>query len=189
MNLAAYLSACLSVLGADDAWQKALDYSRQGFKRSFLAILFSVPCFYICAMAIQSERVRQTGIEASIPNTAFFLIFTLYALVFVVMAYFTVNFFDRHESFRPWVILRHWAIFFTSFLAAIIFGFHLLGYLPFSWASFLVLILYLMTLAIDIRLIQKVVGFDWGVAVLTACLMTAANLMVLLAGVTYYISQ
>ncbi len=186
MNLAQLLSGCLKALGNAQDWPNYFDLSRQGFRLSFLALILSVPCYYVCAVAVQTAKAKIDGVEAALPTTAFFMILATYALMFVLVAYILSLIFDRTDRFRAWAIVRHWSVFFASFLAACLYGLSIAGILPFLIASYLALAIYLGTLVIDIRLAQKIAGFEWGAAILAGCIITAMGLTVLMTGVAQF---
>lgn len=97
-----------------------------------------------------------------------------------MLALCTVMLFDKQDRFRPWVITRHWAVFLLSLTTAFFFGLNLTGFLPFMAASGIAFAAYIGLLAIDIRLIQKVVGMNWGTAILIGCTIIAAGLTLLM---------
>ena len=197
MNLARYLAGCLKALGRSDGWEADFDLSRKGLKASFLAPLLSLPFYYVCAAAVLKNRRSLIDIDignfdpsesvAGLPTAAFFLIFALYAATFVVSVYLIAMIFERQDRFRPWVIVRHWSIFFAAMLAAIIMGLNMSGLLPFLIAIYSVMGIYLLTLAIDIRLAARIGGFEWGAATLTGCLITAMGLTVLMIGMAQFV--
>ncbi len=184
MNIFGYFEGCLKALGRAGDWPDNFDLSLSGFRNSFLALLFAVPFYYACAVAIQSEQARRPGESMVSPTAPFFLILAMYSLIFVVCAYILCVVFDKMDRFRPWVIVRHWSIFFAAFAAGTLFLLNLRGFLPFEWVNALALVIYLGTLAIDIRLAQKIAGFEWGAAILAGCIITAMGLTVILVGVS-----
>lgn len=188
MNLARYLAGCLKALGRADGWEDHFDLSRKGFKHSFLALALSLPFYYVCAAAVRRNQasLAESAING-LPTAAFFLIFTLYVSTFVVSAYIIAMVFDKQDRFRPWVIVRHWSIFFAAMLAALLMGLYMGGVLPFLVAVYVVMGIYLLTLAIDIRLASRIAGFEWGAAVLTGCLITAMGLTVLMIGTAQFV--
>ena len=74
----------------------------------------------------------------------------------------------------------------AALLAAALLGLFLAGVLPFVIAINIVLGVYLITLAIDIRLAQRIAGFEWGAAVLTGCIITAMGFTVLLMSIAQF---
>ena len=188
MNLARYWTGCLRALGRSDDWESCFDLSKSGFRQSFLALALSLPFYYVCAAAVQKHRVSLPGAnpESAIPAAAFIVILGLYAGTFVLSAYILCLVFDKQPAFRAWVIIRHWAMFFAALLAAALLGLFLAGVLPFVIAINIVLGVYLITLAIDIRLAQRIAGFEWGAAVLTGCIITAMGFTVLLMSIAQF---
>lgn len=189
MNLVGYLNGSLKALGRGDDWESDFDLSRAGFKRSFLALGLSLPFYYVCAAAVKKHQALVTDSKAitALPAAAFLLIFALYAMTFVISVYLITMVFDKQDRFRPWVIVRHWSVFFAAMLAAILMGLNLAGVLPYTIAIYIVLGIYLLTLAIDIRLASRIGDFEWGAAVITGCLITAMGLTILMIGVAQFV--
>lgn len=189
MNLPRLLTGCIKALGRDPEWERYFDFSKRAFQHSFLAVGLSLPFYYVCAAAVQNQRAIASGAEkaTSLPIAAFIVVLGLYALTFVMSAYIIALVFDKLVSFRAWVIVRHWSIFFAAMFAAILMGLNLVGILPFAAAIYTVMGIYLLTLAIDIRLAARIAGFEWGAAVLAGCLITAMGLTILLIGVAQYV--
>ncbi len=187
MNLPRLLSGCLAALGKREDWEIFFDLSRKGLQQSFIALLLSLPFYYVCAAAVQMHRAKILEETSSLPAAAFFIVLLLYALMFLLVAYILCLVFDRQDRFRPWVIVRHWAVFFSALLAAAFFGLYMAGIVPFMIANIAAFTIYMGTLFIDIRLAKKIAGFDWGAAILTACIITAMGLMMILMGVSQYV--
>jgi len=187
VNLAAYFSGSLKALGRGEGWEQFFDLSRKGFSQSFIALLLTLPCYYVCALAVAKQRaVVSAEPVAAVPLLPFAIIFALYALTFSVSAYLLSLVFDKQDRFRPWVIVRHWTVFFAVLLAAMCMGLTLLG-LPFEIGMFAAFVLYMSTLVIDIRYAQKIAGFEWGAAVLAGCIITAMGFTILLTGVNQFV--
>lgn len=184
MNLAALLSACRkALLGAND-WQDGIDMSQKGFLESYGAIGLSIPAYYLCALAITTQRAAAADIErAALPAALFAIIAFLYSLTFSAGVYMVCRAFNKETRFKPWVIVRHWSIFFCVLLAASLYGLFQIGVLPFPIANYAALGIYLLTLGIDIRLAQKLGEFDIGASIFIACFIFAAGLSVLLLGI------
>ncbi|MBC6403966.1 MAG: hypothetical protein GDA39_10725 [Hyphomonadaceae bacterium] len=182
MNPVLYFSGVIKALGQDDSWPDDFDLTGTGFCRSFFAIFLSVPCYFISAVAIQAERARVLGIDPLYPNMLFFMILAPYMLMFFFCAYVISVIFERMELFKPWVIVRHWAMFFAALPVTAGFGLYLLNLLPFAVAYGVAMFIYLGTLAIDIRLASRVAGFQWGPAVFIGCFITGMSMAVLLIG-------
>ena len=90
--------------------------------------------------------------------------------------------FDTQDRFRPWVITRHWTVFWLALIIAGLFGLYLLGLLPFSLVNYAALAGFLGILLIDIRLGQIIVPFKIGKSILIACVINAMGLIVILLG-------
>lgn len=187
MNLARFFTGCLKALGRDADWTTHFDLSRRGFQLSFVALLLSLPCYYVGAAAINAERATTQNLETvpSVPLTAMMIVLVMYLISFSLCAYILAMVFDRQDRYRPWVIIRHWCGFFLALIGAALFGLSMTGLLPFIIAAYAVLALYLTGLAVDIRLAQKIVGFEWGAAIIAACLITAMGMTIILIGMSY----
>jgi len=190
MNLARYLSGSIKALGPSPGWEVYFDLSRRGFQKSFIALCLTMVCLYLCGAIIEIHRAAQQGVAVvrAIPAAGFFLIACLYLLSFSAIAYILVMIFDRQNRFRPWVILRHWIVFFASFTAALFFMASLYLALPYIIANLAAFILYLGLLGVDIRLASKIGDFDWGGAILTGCVIHAMGLMIILTGIAQFIA-
>jgi len=198
-NLWALLTGCARALSlrryaGNEDWPAFFDLSRRGFNQSFVALIASVGAYYICAIAVQTRLAAIIEASASasgdaaastIPLIPFVLVAGLYALSFVLSAYVLSMVFDKQDRFRAWVIVRHWSIAFCAVFVAFLFTLHLYFGFPFAVANAVAFSVYLGLLAIDIRLAQKIAGFDWGGAVLCGCLIHALGLSVLLTGLSY----
>jgi len=190
MNLANYLSGCLKVLGRTDTGLENFNISRRGVWESCGAVLLSSVFYTVGALAVQKRRaiIAETDTIYALPFSVMAVVFGLYAATFLVTVYILCVVFERGDRFQPWVITRHWPMFFIAFLAALLFGLYMIGILPFMIAGYAAMALYVGTLAIDIRLAQKVGGFEWGAAIFAGCLITALGLTVLLVAVAQFVS-
>lgn len=190
MNLTAYLSGVVRALGGDSDWEGYFNLSKTGLKQSLFALAMTTLFYYICALGVQTQRAFMNGSDApfAVPFAAFWIILILYVLTFIGCVYILTQVFDKQDRFRAWVIVRHWSVFFMSFIAAFLFGLFLMGVLPFSVANMVAFGLYLATLLVDIRLAQKIGGFDWGAAILCGCVIHAMGLTFILAGIMQFAS-
>lgn len=180
--VASATGAVKALLGASD-WTDHFDLSRKGLQQSFVALVLTIPAFYLIAYAVQVERAKQLE-EAmgDVPVTPFAIILLLYLLSFSACAYIFTMVFDQQSRFRPWVITRHWTIFWLALLTAALFGLYLVGILPFAVANSVALAAFLAVLLVDIRLGQVVVPFKIGTAILVGCVINAVALIVILMG-------
>ncbi len=187
VNLARIQKGCLKVLGRSQDWPQYFDLSRRGWRSLYFCLPVSMLFYFVCAAAAQTRRARHLEVRPDLPIVPFFLILLLYTLMFALVAYGITMIFDRQDRFRPWVIIRYWTMFFAALIAAIFSGFYLLGILGFIPAMYLVLLVYLGTLAIDIRLAQRIAEFDWAASVFIGCIITGCSLTMVLVGVLHYI--
>lgn len=190
MNPFNYLSGFLKVLGPDLDWQEFFDLTRTGFQRSFLTVPLSLPFYYFCALALQKQRrliletngandIATTSLIAPLP---FVILGLTFGFSFPLLAFALSRVFGKNKSFHDWVNIRHWGFFLMVVLASIILGLTFFGLVAFPLVMPLLFILYLGTLAVDIRVAQKVAGFDWGSAILVGCMITALGLAIILMG-------
>jgi len=183
MNLARYLTGCLNALKGEERWRENFDLSRQGFQQSFMALILSVPAYYVIALGIIRERaLRSEGTEAALSVPVFAIITLLYLISFSACAYMIAMIFDRQDRFRPWVIARHWTAFFMVFFVACVFGLYLLEIMPFVIANSIAFIVFMATLVMDIRLATNIVGFRWQGGVWTGCAVFASGLAMVIIG-------
>ena len=146
----------------------------------------------MCALAIHKQQLavmKQTpDYEGAIPELISPLLFVLISLAFgfsfSLIAFLLAGAFNKTDRFKSWAIVRHWSFFFLALIAAAFLGLTYFGILPFNIVLPLIFSLYLGTLAVDIRLAQKIGGFEWGGAILTGCIITALGLAVILMGLT-----
>lgn len=183
MNPVASLFGSIKALVGRADWPDHFDLSRKGLQASFVALLLSLPAFYLIAHGVQIERAKLFGetIE-TVPLSPFVIILTLYLLTFSACAYMFAMIFDYQDRFRPWVITRHWAIFWLALVTAGLFGLYILGLLPYGIVNYAAMAAFLGILLIDIRIGQVVVPFKMGKAILIACAINAMGLIVILLG-------
>jgi len=177
------LQGVINALGNED-WESEFDLSPKALPRSFFAVALYIPLSFVAARA----AVKYNDVVGHVPYLSIAIILILISLTFPLVAYILCSVFDKQESFRAWVIVRHWAILFAWIIVALPFGIYLIGLIPFSVAFFLGMMAYLGTLAIDIRLASRVAGFDWMGAVFAGILISASSMMVLLLGMQQIIS-
>ena len=183
MTPAATLLGSVKALTARPDWSDYFDISKRGLKASFVALLLTIPAFYLIAHGVQVERMKQFGESLqSVPLTPFIILLTLYLLTFSACACIFSMLFDTQDRFRPWVITRHWTVFWLTLLIASLFGLYLLGLLPFDLVNYAALAGFLGILLIDIRLGQIIVPFKIGKSILIACVINAMGLIVILLG-------
>lgn len=177
------LQGVINALGNED-WESEFDLTPKALPRSFFAVALYIPLSFVAARA----TVKYNDVVGHVPYMSIAIILILISLTFPLVAYILCSVFDKQESFRSWVIVRHWAILFAWFIVALPFGVYLIGLIPFSVAFFLGMMAYLGTLAIDIRLAARVAEFDWMGSVFTGILISASSMMVLFLGMQQIIS-
>ena len=183
MNIVAALIGSVKALAGREDWTDHFDLSRKGIQQSFAALLLTIPAFYLIAHAVQVQRAKI--LEESIgtvPLAPFAIILLLYLLCFSAVAYIFAMVFDKQDRFRPWVITRHWSIFWLVLCVAGIFGLYLIGVMPFAAVNYIALAAFLGILLIDIRLAQTIIPFPMGSAILIGCSINAMGLVVVLLG-------
>lgn len=183
MNPVAALIGSVKALSGRDDWTDHFDLTRKGLQQSFIALLLTIPAFYLIAHAVQVERAKMLE-EAvgSVPLALFAIILLLYLLCFSAVAYIFAMIFDKQDRFRPWVITRHWSMFWLVLIVAAIFGLNLVEVVPFAIADYIALGAFLGILLIDIRLVQTIIPFPIGAAILIGCTINAMGSVVILLG-------
>lgn len=193
MNLMRYFSGFLKVLGPGQDWSGFFDLTKTGFHRSFLTIPLSLPFYYLCALALHKQRLSvlatnpqiQTEAPSLLAPLPFVIVCLAFGFSFSILAYILGRVFGKTENVLSWINIRHWGFFLMLLLASILLGLTYIGVLPFFIVLPFLFILYLSTLAVDIRLAQKVGDFDWGGAILVGCMITAMGLSIILMGMNY----
>jgi len=183
MNIVAALHGSIKALMGRADWTDHFDLTHKGLQQSFIALILTIPAFYLIAHAVQLERasILEEPI-GSVPLTSFAIISLLYLLCFSALAYIFTMIFDKQDRFRPWVVTRHWSVFWLVLIVAAIFGLNLIGVMPFAVANYIALVAFLSILLIDIRLSQTIIPFPIGAAILISCTINAMGLVVILLG-------
>ena len=183
MNPVAALIGAVKALAGRADWTDHFDLTRKGLQQSFIALLLTIPAFYLIAHAVQVERAKMLEeVVSGVPLAPFAIILLLYLLTFSAVAYIFVMIFDKQDRFRPWVVSRHWSIFWLVLIVAGLFGLYLIGVMPFAVVNYIALAAFLGILLIDIRLAQAVIPFPIGAAILIGCTINAMGLVVILLG-------
>jgi len=181
------LRSCLgvfAVLGTWPNWEQYFDLSRKGLKLSFGVLVLSLAPLWLIAIVVQAERARILETELSTPNVlAFVLTVGLWLFSFPAMAYLIAMIFETLDRLRPWLITRNWAFFSLACVVGTAFGLVGLGVFPIKAAYGIAFAAYFGLLGIDIRLMQKVAGFNWIPAILLACLIVAVGLTFVLLSI------
>ncbi len=166
-----------AVIGNWPNWESYFDLSRKGLKISFLILLLALPAYYIIISSVYARGAELQGLtRGAIPVPPFLIITSVFLLSFSAVAYLIAMISDKQDRFRPWVITRHWTMFYLAWVVAALFSIYILGLIPFNLAYGTAFAAYMGVLAIDIRLLQKVVGFKLGAAILLGCVIIAMSL-------------
>lgn len=177
MQVTKSILGVFAVLGTWPNWESYFDLSRKGQKVSFLVLALSLLPLWVVAYGIQMERAVRTDTALALPGLMpFILIVGLWLFTFPGLAYLIAMIFEKMDRVRPWTITRNWTVFGLSLVTGAAFGLVYLGALPFIVANGVFLAAYFGVLAADIRLAQKVAGFNWGTAILIACVIVAVGL-------------
>lgn len=176
MQLTKPLLGIFAILGTQPDWESYFDLSRKGQKRSFIFLAWSLVPLWMVAYGIQIERAARADSSVTLPPTLpFVLIVGVWLFSFPALAYLIGMLFEKMDRVRPWTITRNWTVFALSLLSGAAFALAQRG-LPFSVANGVFFSCFMGLLAADIRLAQKVVGFNWGTAILIGCITTAVGL-------------
>jgi len=183
MNLGKIFLGLFAVIGNWPNWESYFDLSRKGLKASFIALALALPAYYIFISGVYAEGARVQDIaREAVPIAPFIIITSVFLLSFSASAYLIAMIADKQDRFRPWVITRHWAVFFMAWVVAAFFGLQKAGLLPFNLAYGIAFAAYMGLLAIDIRLLYKVAEFKLGGAILLGCLIIAVSLTLVMLG-------
>ena len=166
-----------AVLGTWPNWEGYFDLSRKGLKTSFAALTFSLAPIWMIVYGVQVERAHRLEQDMILPGVVpFILIVGLWLFSFPALAYLIGMILEKMDRVRPWTIARNWTVFSLSCFAGAIFGLVSLGVLPIVVAYGVAFASYLGLLAVDIRLAQKIAGFNWGAAILIGCVIVAVGM-------------
>jgi len=183
MNLIKSFLGLFAVIGNWPSWERYFDLSRKGLKFSFLIILLALPAYYIIISGIYNQATDLQDLQPSaVPLAPFMIITSVFLLSFSAGAYLITMIADKQDRFRPWVITRHWSVFYLAWVVAAFFVLNIKAGLPFNVAYGIAFAAYMGQLAIDIRLLQKVAEFKIGSAILLGCLMVAVSLTLVQLG-------
>lgn len=188
MNPISYLKGCMAAVGRIPNWERFFDLSKQALRVSFAAQILILPAFYIMSLSVAKGRSTALGnVEVAVNTPVIITLGLVYLLSFSAVAYMMVMVFDKQDRLRPWVIVRHWSVFFLAWVSALGFGLYLLEIFPFMAANGVFFAAFMGLLFVDIRLGKRIVGFDWNGAVLTGCIIAVTGLSLLLTGLSYFI--
>jgi len=188
MNSIKLIKGCLAVIGRIPNWEQFFDLSKPALRFSFFLQICILPAFFIIASVAIDGRSALLKMEATPVNLpAIAIIGLVYLMSFSAVAYILCMIFDRQDRLRAWVIVRHWCVFFLAWIAALGFGLFKLGIFPLAAAYGVLFAAYMGLLFIDIRIAQRVAGFDLGGATLAGCLISITGLSLLLTGVSYFV--
>jgi len=177
MQVTKSILGVFAVLGTWPNWESYFDLSRKGQKTSFLVLALSLLPLWMIVYGVQTERALRLETELELPGLVpFILVVGLWLFTFPALAYLIGMIFEKMDRVRVWTITRNWTVFSLSLLAGGAFGLATLGVLPFIVANGVLFAVYFGLLAADIRLAQKVAGFNWGTAILIGCGIVAVGL-------------
>lgn len=177
MNPISSILGVFAVLGTWPNWERYFDLSRKGLKASFAVLALSAAPLWLIVYGTQAERARSLEEAIVLPGILpFILIVGIWLFSFPMLAYLIGMILEKMDRVRPWIVTRNWAVFGFSILTGAVFGLTALGLLPFVAANGVLFAAYLGLLAADIRIAQKVAGFNWGTAILIGCVIVAVSL-------------
>ena len=186
LNISQSFFGLFAVIGNWPNWEDYFDLSSRGLRHSFMGLILTLPAFYLIAAGVHGQALQSAGQDFTpISWQPVIRISAIFLFYFSLFAYGLTIITRKADAFRPWVITRHWAIFYLAWTVAGFFALFLLGFLPFTMAYGTALAAYLGSLAIDIRLLYKVAGFEIGAAILLACLLVATGLTLIMFSLDY----
>jgi len=160
MQLIKPLLGIFAVIGSWPNWESYFDLSRKGLKTSYVILALSLAPLWLIVYGVQSERARGLDQDIILPGSLpFILIVGIWLFSFPALAY-------------------------SIGMIGCVFGLVGLGIVPFVLANGVLFAVYLGLLAADIRLAHKVVGFNWGMAILISCVIVAVGMTFVLLAIS-----
>ena len=185
MQLIKPILGIFAVLGTWPNWESYFDLSRKGLKTSYVILALSLAPLWLIVYGVQSERARAFEQALSLPSfLAFILVVGVWLFSFPALAYVFGMVLEKMDRIRPWTIARNWTVFGFSVLTGNVFGCVAINLLPISIAFGVLFAAYFGLLAADIRLAQKVAGFNWGTAILIGCVIVAGGMVFVLLAIS-----
>ncbi len=170
-------SGVIAALAGKD-FRAQMDTGRKAFMPALLALGLTVPVYLFCAYG----ATKNSGVQPEISAPELTVILTMTVFTAPMAAYLISYLINAPERFRPWMIVRSWAILGLAFIMALGFALYLGGVAPFKLAYTIALMGYIGSLLVDIRLAQTVAEMSPVTAIFTGCAMAIATLLVMLAG-------
>lgn len=191
MNIAAALSASLDLLRGGEQWPNRFDITPRGVGRSFLAVLLTLPCYYMGALAAQQERAEILGLAGreAVAWEPFFFIFGLYALCFSGFAYGTSRLLGRMDIFNLWIVSRHWTVLLLMLVIGFFSTLSLVGAFPYGWVVIIGLFIWVSIFLTDIYLIYRLLNLGWIWTILLPCMIQGLGFAILLAGILKFMTE
>lgn len=172
-----HLLGVFAVLGNWPLWESYFDLSRRGLKVALIVLALCLGPLWLVVMGVQTRRAEMLETGVALPSPlAFAVIVGLWLFSFPALAYLIGMIFERMDRLRPWIITRCWSVFGLCLITGIAFGLYLLVGLPFAAANGIAFGAFLGLLAVDIRLLSKVAGFNFGTSILLGCVIVAVGL-------------
>lgn len=161
-----------AILGADPA--RHMDVSRAAFPKSFYALGLAGAVLLLAGI-LQAGDAPQMSLPIGI------IVLTLFLLTAPTVIYLVCHLISRPELFRPWIIVRNWITLLLS-VAGLVFV-AIGAALPAAAAliGIILMLIYIATLLLDIRLAQTMADMDWTPAIFIACAISIAGMLVILA--------
>ncbi|MEE9346816.1 MAG: hypothetical protein V3U82_01385 [Robiginitomaculum sp.] len=163
---------------AGKGFRAQMDTGRTGFMPALIALGLTVPLYLFCAYG----AAQNSGVEPGISAPVLTVILTMTVFTAPMVIYLISYLISAPERFRPWMIVRSWAVFGLAIIMALGFALFLGGLAPFKLAYAIALVGYIASLLVDIRLAQTAAQMNPVAAVLIGCAIAIASLLVMLAG-------
>ena len=151
-----------------------LDMSRAGFPKSLYALL-------VAGLSLIGSVYVAYGGSPSVSSAVFIIAIILFLLTAPMVIYLICHLISRSDLFKSWVIARNWTM---LILAVPVLGLAGLGAAQILSKEIVltaVMLLYIATLLIDIRLAQTMAKMNWTPAIFVACAVSVSAMLVLLA--------
>lgn len=161
-----------AILGGDPS--RHMDVSRAAFPKSFYAL-------GLAGIVLLLAGTMQAGGSSQMSLPIGVIVLTLFLLTAPTVIYLVCHLISRPELFRPWIIVRNWITLLLSFAGLIFVAIGVALPVAMAIIGIVLMLIYITTLLLDIRLAQTMAGMEWTPAIFIACAISIAGMLVILA--------
>lgn len=165
-----------------DKWRNAHLAQSPSFSLSCVAIALYIPLYGICVMA----AIKNGADYSTLPIPVAASLAAAMGPVFMGIAWGLAKLFNKTDTLNHWIAARNWTQLWIVTAMAGICGLFIVGVIPWPLTYSLAALLFLGTLAMDIRLAQTIMKFEMGLAILTGCAISIGGLMTLMLGAQFF---